>query len=159
MDQINFQCAHRIGLPSQAMAFCCQKLYGQLFMALNKMFAIKQCLGSVFCLQYVCSSLTACLLHFPRNFYKNWIHQLSTPPNNNLSSLRKRKPSYPRALGSLLFITTLQTELLSSYWIMSLRFLSLLASICIHIINHYIINSPFGNFLGFFSSSFLPPSA
>lgn len=114
------------------------------------MFAIKQCLGSVFCLQYVCSSLAACLFHFPRNLYKNWIHQqLSTPPNNNLSSLRKRRPSYPRAPVSLPFITTFQTESLSSYWIMSLRFLSLLASTCMHIINHYIIDSPLGNFLGF----------
>lgn len=136
-------------LPSQTMEFCCGKLYSQLFMAHNKMFAVKQCLGSVFCLQYVCSSLTACLLHFPRNLDQNWIHQLSTPPNNNLSSLRKRKPSYPQAPVSLPFITTFQTDSLSSYWIRSLRLLSPLASTCMHVINHYIINSLFGNFLGF----------
>lgn len=39
MDQINFEYAHRICLPSQAIEFCCKELHNQLFMDHNKMFA------------------------------------------------------------------------------------------------------------------------
>ena len=117
-------CSPSFFLPWHTIEFCFGELHSQLFMVYNKMFAIKQCLGSVFCLQYVCSSSTACLLSFPQKFFKNYIHQPSTLQIIfiTFSSLNKRKKSYPRALVSSLFITTFQTELLSFFFMAAQAF-------------------------------------
>lgn len=184
-------CSPSFFLPWQTIEFCFREFHSQLFMVHNKMFAIKQCLGSVFCLQYVCSSSTACLLSFPQKFFKNCIHQPSTLQIIfiTFSSLNKRKKSYQRALVSSLFITTFQTELLSFFFLRLHRPLACKTLVLnqesilhplhwkhqvlttghqgspIHIIvlchgcsflfkyipvvNHYIISSPLGKFLGF----------
>lgn len=139
---MNFECTYGICLPSQAMEVCYRELSNQLFMPHSKMLAIKHCFGVVFCLQYICSSLTVCFTS------QKTLQELNPSAffslNNNALFLKKKKIILSKCLFYS-YITIFQTESLSSYHILSLIFLFQHP----HAVNHCIINSLFRHFPGF----------
>lgn len=118
-----------------------RELNSQLFTPHSKMLAIKHCFGIVFCLQYICSSLTVC---FTSQKTLQELNPSAFSLNYNALFIKKKKIILSKCLFHS-FSTIFQTESLSSYRILSLIFLFQHP----HVVHHYIINSLFRHFLGF----------